>query len=225
MQVDRAFRRLTPIATKPTSTLIAEQIRERVADGTFEAGSQLTEISLAEAFNVSRGPVREALQRLVQEGLLRNERNRGIFVPALTRADIEDIYRVRSCIEFTALEMLMKNQDEKLLAELDGILDKLKDAVARGNNTRVSELDLRFHQRLVQGSGSPRLDRAFGTLVVETRMCLSALEFAYRQHPDMDEWHRAMVDAVRRKDSRGARRAIARHNATVLQDLAFDPAG
>lgn len=63
--------------------------------GPIHPGEQLTEASIAAAFQVSRGPVREALKRLTEQGLLVSERNRGVFVPILSDEDVRDIYRLR----------------------------------------------------------------------------------------------------------------------------------
>jgi DNA-binding GntR family transcriptional regulator len=215
-----ALNRLTPIATRATSGLIADQIRELVADGSFTPGSQITEVSLAVALGVSRGPVREAIQRLVQEGLLRNERNRGIFVPVLTREDVEDVYRVRAAIELTAMELLMRRStDDPFFDGLDLLLDGLQAAFVAHDFAEVSSLDITFHKKIVHACGSVRIARAFETLEVETRMCLNELEFAYPSHPDIADWHRHMVRAMRARDPDLAKKAIEFHNATVLQDL------
>ena len=65
-----------------------------------------TRWSFAASFGVSRGPVREAIQRLIQEGLLRSEPHRGVFLPVLTVEDIEDIYLTREALESTALRCI-----------------------------------------------------------------------------------------------------------------------
>src|SRR5919199_250066 len=100
--------KLEPVNKETTASIIAAQIRARIMDGTFSPGSQLGEAQLAARLHVSRGPVREALQRLIQEGLLENRRNRGVFVISLNDDDIADVYLVRGTIEREAARILMR---------------------------------------------------------------------------------------------------------------------
>src|SRR4051812_50047153 len=78
--------------------------------GVFAPGTQLGEAELAARFEVSRGPLREAMQRLVQEGLLRGERHRGLFVIDLSASDVRDIYLARLAIERTACQLIMAGE-------------------------------------------------------------------------------------------------------------------
>src|SRR5215218_8200290 len=71
-------------------------------------GTQLNEVELASSFGVSRGPVREALQRLIQEGLLRSEPHRGVFVPVMTDEDIDDVYLAREALEAAAVRQIAR---------------------------------------------------------------------------------------------------------------------
>ena len=83
--------------------MVTERLRDGIVTGTLAPGTQLSEVELAHSFGVSRGPVREAIQRLVQEGLLRSEPHRGVFVPVLTDADVVDVYLARAALESAAL--------------------------------------------------------------------------------------------------------------------------
>lgn len=209
--------RLKPIAKLATASIIADQVRELITDGTFAPGSQVTELALANALGVSRGPVREALQRLVQEGLLRSERNKGIFVTTLTAEDVEDIYRTRAAIELCAMQIIMDSHPAAFVDQATALLERLEQAIEKGDFGRVSELDLEFHIAMIEASGSKRLSRAYSTLISETRMCLRALEFNYASEEYLAQIHRGMVDAIRAQDYAAARRAIDEHNATVLR--------
>ena len=83
-------------------SLVAARIRAGIFDGAFPPEGQLNEVELVRELGVSRGPIREAFQRLIHEGLLRAERNRGVFVVALDSASIRDVYFVRDVIERAA---------------------------------------------------------------------------------------------------------------------------
>jgi DNA-binding GntR family transcriptional regulator len=98
------------LTRRTLSGQIAEEIRQAILSGVFPLGSQLNEMELAEKFGVSRGPVREALQRLIQEALLVSEPHRGVFVPELNDRDLSDIFFVREAIEGSAIRRVMKSE-------------------------------------------------------------------------------------------------------------------
>lgn len=211
--------RLTPFTPQVTSAFIAEQVRELIADGSFPQGSPISEAGLASALGISRGPVREALQRLVQEGLLKNERNRKLLVPQLTGDDIRDIYRTREAIEVAAMEAVMEREDSAFLEEGRKLLQRMAAYYEEGDRKMMSSVDLEFHLLLIDESGSRRLQRAFATLVVETRMCMNELEQIFSSQDDSVEIHQKMLDAVVAKDMDAARAAVRAHNQTVLRDF------
>lgn len=211
---------LEPIKLETTAGIIADRIRQAIAQGRFPPGAQLGEAQLAEQLNVSRGPVREALQRLVQEGLLYNERHRGVFVSRLEQGDVADVYLVRGAIERAAALVVMRDdRGSELFEELEGLLTEMAER-ARGDDwAAVSDLDLRFHETLVRGSGSKRLNRMFRTLLVETRMCMGALRFAYPDAGELVEEHRSLLAAMREGEEERALGLLEAHMDKAVRDL------
>ncbi|ALN72647.1 GntR family transcriptional regulator [Aureimonas sp. AU20] len=176
---------------------IAEGIRASILDGTFALGSQLNEMELASTFGVSRGPVREALQRLIQEGLLRSEPHRGVFVPELSPADLLDIYFVRRSLELVAMRRIMEKQDRRaVVADLSAITEQMKDALKREDWLRIADLDMQFHRRMVDEARSDRLSRSFATLQAETRLCLQMLMGGYKENALLVEEHECLARLI-----------------------------
>ena len=93
---------LEPVSRRSTAEIVADRIRAAIMRGTFAPGTQLGEVDLANRLGVSRGPLREAMQRLVAEGLLRSERHRGLFVRELGPDDVRDVYLARTAVERAA---------------------------------------------------------------------------------------------------------------------------
>jgi DNA-binding GntR family transcriptional regulator len=215
----RTFPVIAPVEQVDIGEVIAARLRQLLAEGKFAAGEQITEGATAAAFNVSRGPVREAFKRLTQEGLLRSERNRGVFVPVLSVSDVEDNYLLREAVEGASLERLIASPDSAAYGRLGDLLERFEQCLAEESWDAADELDLAFHRELVHAAKSPRLRQAFDTVIIETRMCLRALKFHHPQHPDMAAWHRDILEAVIAGDADRARRALRHHNATVLADL------
>jgi len=211
--------KLEPVNRETTPGVIAAQIRGRIMDGTFPPGSQLGEAQLAGGLNVSRGPVREALQRLIQEGLLETKRNRGVFVVSLGGDDVADVYLARRAIEREAITILVRRADDAAFARLDGLIEDMSSAADRKAWKDLADADLGFHESLVRSSNSKRLQRMFSTLLIETRMCLAQLETAYPVHKRLVQEHRNLLGAVRQRDERVALELIDAHLKDAVNDL------
>lgn len=191
------FDRIEPVSRTTTAGIVASRIRDAIMNGDIPPGSQLGEAVLATQLQVSRGPLREALQRLIQEGLLRSEPHRGVFVPVLDQHDIEDIYLARGAIERAAALRLLANGNADAIARLAKLVDRMESAARKDRWAAVADLDMRFHETLVAASGSKRLIRMFSTLLVETRMCMGALEDAYPHRDELVAEHRELLEALR----------------------------
>lgn len=215
----RGLEKLEPVNRETTPGVIAAQIRARIMDGTFPPGTQLGEAQLASRLGVSRGPVREALQRLIQEGLLVGRRNRGVFVISLDEDDIADVYLARGVIEREAARILVRRADTEALNRLEETVDRMTEAARRGEWPALADFDLRFHELLVGSSRSKRLQRMYATLLVETRMCLSALESAYPVHERLAREHRSILAAMRRGDEQETLDLLEAHLRDALEDL------
>lgn len=220
---------VAPIARRTTVSLIAERLRAGIGDGTFPAGEQLAEAHLAEQLQVSRGPVREALQRLIQEGLLVSHPHRGVFVASLGPADVADVQLARRAVETAAVDRVVaavRRDGDAVLAPAREVLGRLAAAAHDGDWTTVADLDLELHHALVAAAGSPRLSRMYATLVVETRLCLGALEPTYPVRAELVDEHAELLDAVGSGDASRARTALEQHLDDGAERLAArTPAG
>lgn len=204
--------RLKPIDRRPTSDVIADELRDRIVDGTLAPGEQLGEVALAEQLGVSRGPVREAMQRLIQEGLLVAERFKGVFVVTLESDDVDDIYVARAAVERAAAAAVIRRGDQAVIERLHAQVEKMTAATSKGTSWgRLAELDLAFHEALVAASGSRRLVRMYQTLLAETRICLTAIETDYPDPNDIVTEHGHLVAALRLGDVRAVFAAIDEH--------------
>ncbi|MGH3640423.1 MAG: GntR family transcriptional regulator [Mycobacterium sp.] len=197
-----AFDSIKPMALTTAPGRIADVIRGSILDGTLAPGEQLTETQLAERLSVSRGPIREAMQRLVQEGLLWSKPHHGTFVVELGHEDAADIYLARRAVEGTAAIRVMGRLDSApAFKALDQAVSELRLAVKSGEWAAIVSADIKFHEVLVSAAKSPRLSRVFSTLTAETRLCMAAF---VEGHPD---WlkravsqHRDLVAAIRNGD-------------------------
>jgi DNA-binding GntR family transcriptional regulator len=207
---------LEPITQQSTPSLVADKIRAAIGHGDFPPGAQLHEAELARMLGVSRGPLREGLQRLTQEGLLVSIRNRGVFVIEMTPDNVSDMYAVRSAIERAAIGLIIRGDAETAAKSLTRICE----AMARSTSVEErSESDIAFHEELVDLSGSPRLKRVHQTLITETRMCIQALADSYALSDDRVAEHQAIADAIAAGDPGAADRLMVDHMDDALARL------
>jgi DNA-binding GntR family transcriptional regulator len=186
-----------PITQESTPILIAAQLREHITKGSLAPGAQLVEMDIAGALGVSRGPVREAIQRLTQEGLLVSIRNRGVFVAEFGESDIRDIYEARTAVEKAAAGLLVSGDHHEAGLDLLVKVQDMEAARLESDSEAMSEADVAFHEKLVAMASSPRLSRMHGTLLTETRMCLNRLEGRYLDESVRVAEHRHIAEALR----------------------------
>ncbi len=209
---------LEPLRRDSTPERIASQLRLGIVSGRLPPGQALREVEVARQLGVSRGPVREAFQRLIQAGLLEAHPARGVFVPQLTAADTADVYLARGAVETTAARLLASSGTPEALGDLAAALAAFEAAPADDWNELVN-LDLQLHEVLVRGTGSMRLARMFDTLAAETRLCVVALGPFYPERAELVTQHTEIVQAIQRRDAAAAASLLDRHMADSVRRL------
>lgn len=178
---------LSAIENRPTAVVIADQLREGIITGAFKPGDQINEAQVAGQLNVSRGPVREALHRLVQEGLLLSRPNRGVFVQEISIRDVAEVNEAREVLECAAAEIISKRSETLRKATADRLrakVDEMHAALDTNDWQRLGRIDLEFHTLLIADSENTRLARAYSTLATEALICLS--NFLPEAYPETD---------------------------------------
>ena len=210
---------IEPLSRESTPSIIADKLRRAIAHGELKPGAQLGEADLSRKLGVSRGPLREGMQRLTQEGLLVAIRNRGLFVVEMTPDDVRDMYVAREAIERAAARKIL---DGDHVAAGDELLLIVGQMAAAGTPAEVSELDITFHERLLQLARSPRLSRMHQTFITETRMCIHALDESYAKSEVRDHEHRALANAIRSGDRGLTDRLLTAHMDDAIHRLTHD---
>lgn len=211
----------TRVPKRTLAAVITSQIRERIVNGVYPPGTQMNEAELAAHFATSRGPVREGMQRLVQEGLLVSTPRRGIFVPILTAEDLEDLYLARSAIERAAmLRIVDRGPSAGLLAALEQALGEMGQSLDRLDWTRVAAADMRFHELIVDGAGSPQLTRMYHSLTGQTRLGLNMLTDTYQGRTDLLEEHQELAELIASANRPVLLATLDKHFGDALTTLA-----
>ncbi|MEV6589044.1 GntR family transcriptional regulator [Streptomyces acidicola] len=205
------------VRRRTLATTVTEQIRDGVHRGAFPPGHQFNEAELAARLGVSRGPVRESLQRLVHEGLLERIAHRGVFVPVLTEEDVLDIFYARFALEAAAFRRVMSARPPHLVDALNTTVDEIARAVEGNDWETVGDLDLHFHSQVIEAAGSPRLSRMYTSLISETRLCLALMADVHPARQDLLHEHRELTELIADGDVETVISTLTRHfdEATV----------
>lgn len=210
---------LRPLVQQSTPARVAARVRRAIANGDFPPGSQLHEVALARQLGVSRGPLREGLQRLSQEGLLTSIRNRGLFVVDLTPENVRDMFLAREAIERCAAAVLVRGDHAAAADALEPLLEQMAQAAEAGDSHAVAEADIGFHEKLVALTGSERLRRIHETQAAEARICVHALGSTYDDDVQRVAEHRAIAQALREGDAERTDRLLVAHMADAVAEL------
>jgi DNA-binding GntR family transcriptional regulator len=158
------------LATVSVTDALRAALRERILDGQLPGGAAVAEVDVARWYGVSRPSAKTAIRALVHEGLLRHEPNRAAYVPRLSAEDVEDLFLVRVPLEEAVTRLLAA--DGRPLGVAQDAVRALRRVEPDAPTSRFVEADLRFHEALVDATGSPRLRRLFASLSGEIHLCM-----------------------------------------------------
>jgi DNA-binding GntR family transcriptional regulator len=189
---------------------VHDKLREGITSGRYPAGARLNESQIAREFNISRIPVREALVRLRESGLVMKHDRRGMFVTQLSDEEVQRINSVRIVLEAEALRLCRLNLDKKQAAKLKGLVEKMEKWRAE-SQVDAAQLDIEFHRALWTAAGNPRL--------YEILDSLSTVLFAHAtiQHANTEtiKWrlnhHRSLLDVALGESSISPEEAVISH--------------
>ena len=209
---------------------IYEILWKKIGAGEIVAGQRLKDIEWAEALNVSRTPVREAMRKMYQEGILIPLANGGYQVKSLLPADIIDLYRCRAALEAVAAQDAALNASEAQLAALTSIVDRCDSAIESGDKATAFELNSSFHSSALSISKNAYVKQVCESL---RKMILFYRASVLRQAEASAEesavylsrlkvkqlHHRQILAAIRSRDGDAAYRAMEIHVRETAEDL------
>lgn len=201
---------------------VASRLREAVLSGALPAGADLVESDLAERFNVSRGPIRDALRELVREGLLADLPRRGTVVATLGTADLREVYAVREGLETVAARLAIARAEDTDVQRIGIHVDRMEEAWDRGAEYADSLAeDLAFHRGLVALSHNARVVEMYDRMLAQTELLVRSAAAANPRlaHAMKRSAHRDIQDGILSRDPDRARIAIADHYAYAVERL------
>ena len=146
MESDNVFE-LSPHTTLEAQVL--DRLRKAILQGIFKPGSQLNHVQLAKSFGVSRGPIRAALGKLEEEGLVNHVPHRGTIVSILEPDSVRDLYNLRAVLEEYATGLAVKNATKKDLDHLQSLLEQIQQAALEKDANKIVWSDFAIHQYII----------------------------------------------------------------------------
>jgi DNA-binding GntR family transcriptional regulator len=197
---------------------VAELLRQRIFQRELEPGSWIDEMKLAEEYGISRTPLREALKVLAAEGLVTMKVRRGAYVTEVSEKDLSDVYHLLSLLESDAAGIVAERASDAQIAELQALHKQLE--AAAGHREKFFALNERFHMRLLAIAGNRWRDQMVADLrkVMKLNRHNSLLKSG-RVKESMLE-HRAIVEALARRDAKAAVKRMQEHFSNGLEAAA-----
>lgn len=214
------------LQTKTVPDLVQAEILRMIKAGQLQAGGKLNEISLAQHLRVSRGPIREAFRALEEAGLVKLEKNRGVFVREISPQEAAELYGLRATLDEMAGRSLALSITDAQLQELEDMLHRLDVAAENGAIEVYFPLNIAFHDRIVELTGNATL-LEFYRRVIDRMHLIRRQSFAARDgaNPSRTE-HRAIVEGLASRDAVRAASCLRRHVENGYQRfLDMHPAG
>ena len=202
-----------------TAVRVAGVLRERIARRALRPGSRLIELDISRELGVSRSPVREALLRLAEEGLVEILPYRGAMVVPLDKARLTELLEFRLALEHFALERLVERRNPASIARLHECVGELRDAIDRGDREAAIDADLATHRAMISLARNALVERAYESLIVQIRLYIDVTSAHYESAEDLAAEHEAFLAAVERGALPASRKLLDAHIMHGFEDI------
>lgn len=212
----------TNLRSVDASTLdlaVFERLRDAIVRGEIGPGRRVNHLRTAHNLGVSRGPVRAALAKLAQEGLVENVPRRGSFTTPLDCTTVTDVYGVREALESFAAAEAAREAPVEAVDELERIVERMRKLAARNDVRRLVDADLEFHRRVVELSGNRQVLQLWQITEASIRRILVFRQNALSTLRDVPDSHLPTISALRRRDPAAAAEALRTHIREARSDL------
>ena len=216
----RTRARKESVVTRTLRERIADSLRESILAGDLKPGDRLQEVEIAESYETSRTPVREALRLLEAEGFLQIRPRRGAIVTPITEADVREFYELKSILEgYAARKAAIRITDEDI-DKMEKLNNELRRCYQDADVSAMIPVHNEFHETFVQACGNERLSNLVRMLVAQFQRFRIALS-----HTDAVEdslsLHEQIIDAFRARDGERAAELVSmnsiRGSAALLE--------
>ena len=218
------------LQTSSLTNVVQGELERMILAGELAPGAKLTETTLAARLGVSRGPLREAFRMLEEAGLVRTEKNRGVFVRDIPIDEAIEIFDLRAAMEELVGRKLAAEATAAQVKEVRAMVEAMERAVKAEDARAYHLLNLQFHDRLVEMAANRKLTAIYRKLIKELSLFRRLNLAEGGTLPNSAGEHRAIVKAIASGDVQAAGRALFDHvmeskERTVNNQLKRSPHG
>jgi DNA-binding GntR family transcriptional regulator len=224
IRVNKGVQGIRPPMRRGLTEQVADSIRQAIFSGSFELGDRLNEADIADRLNVSRGPVREALAQLKQEGIVTMSWHRGAYIMELSAVDVSELYSLRTVLEVFAIRQAARVAAPADLEAMKAVLAAMSKSGDDDDQSDFDmiQLDIRFHDELYQAAHHDRLSTAWSS--IRSQVMFSLL---VKRHTSNEYYrdlviaeHQQLFDLVSSRDADACEAAIREHISATYDRLA-----
>ena len=195
----------------PLRDVVFNTLRQAILKGELKPGERLMEIALAERLGVSRTPIREAMRKLEQEGLVVMIPRRGAQVANITEKDLNDVLEVRIALENVAIEKACARMSEEEMSRLWLAAKEFEHTITEGNLVKLAEADVAFHEIIYQASDNKRLIQVLNNM--REQIYRYRVEYLKREeaYPQLIAEHAAIIEYISKGEKKAATDVMCKH--------------
>lgn len=199
------------------TSIVFNEIRNKILNYQLLPGNRISDTEIAGKMNISRSPVRQALFRLAEHGLIESRHNRGFIVKIFSAKEIEDLHVLRQALELSAIDLVIENMTQDAAQGLQNAVDRLKPLIDKNNLAEITRIDWEFHNLIIKGGGNTLMIDFYRSL--QDRIKIS---FPHLQTPGPAMWeiydeHKQILDNILHKNMAGAKYAMSKHLQGALE--------
>jgi DNA-binding GntR family transcriptional regulator len=188
------------------------EIRSAIIRGQLEPGTRLLEVELSEQMGISRGPIREAIRLLEQEGLVNTYPNRGSVVGEMHEDEMKDIIvPSRRNFELFAVLKASETFTEDDFTEFEQLIENMQEASDQDNLDLITELDVQFHSKLVERTVSPEIYRIWTSIAGKIHARILIQGYKKSTLNTAVEEHRELLSLIRKGDRKQLEKHLQHH--------------
>ncbi len=199
---------------------IETSLRQAIIEGELRAGTRLVELEIARQAGTSQAPVREALQRLEQDGLVERKSRSATFVTPIAWDEMHDVFLVRTMVEGLAIRRVAQCITAEQVAQLQRLVAEMAVAGLDNDIKGVVAADMTFHRLILEWSDNHTLVRIWTPLYAQLhRLLVTTHPYMFRSLEEVAEKHQPVVEALIAHDPERAAQAMQEHIMLIWSDM------
>ena len=197
-------------------------LKNAIVRGDLAPNSKLILTEIAKSLGVSNTPIREAINKLVSEGLIKIIPNKGILVKEINIDDFQEILQVRAFLDGLIAKIASKKITDKEIGNMMKIIKKMENCVKKDDRLTYNDLDIQFHDFLLNITGNNKLKEIYNNLINQgNRLRIRTLKIPDRMGKSLKE-HREIALEIKKRNPDGANRVSQKHIESISKSIEED---